>query len=157
MANKILPVADALKQLYTSLGGEDPAVLDMSTNTEIIQEIAKIAEGGGGGGSSDPYPEYDVIVKSNHSILGLTSENLELIKGDWTIISSLIANEKPIKCFVYYCSKEEDAVYYQYWPTTRVYADIGYHNAIEISVSESINQASSTDIVLTESGLRVGI
>lgn len=49
MANKILPVADALKQLYQSLGGDDPEVLDMSTNTELIQEIAKVAEGGGGG------------------------------------------------------------------------------------------------------------
>lgn len=50
MANKILPVADALKQLYQSLGGDDPEVLDMSTNTELIQEIAKVAEGGGGSG-----------------------------------------------------------------------------------------------------------
>lgn len=49
MANKILPVADALKQLYQSLGGDDPEVLDMSTNTELIQEIAKVATSGGSG------------------------------------------------------------------------------------------------------------
>ena len=48
MANKILPVAEALKQVYTALGGNDDEVLDMSTNTELIQEIAGVATGGGG-------------------------------------------------------------------------------------------------------------
>lgn len=49
MANKILPVADALKQLYEALGGDDPEVLELSTNTELIQEIAKVAPSGGSG------------------------------------------------------------------------------------------------------------
>lgn len=49
MANKILPVADALKQLYEALGGDDPEVLELSTNTELIQEIAKVASSGGSG------------------------------------------------------------------------------------------------------------
>lgn len=73
MANKILPVADALKQLYQSLGGDDPEVLDMSTNTELIQEIAKVAEGGGGAG----LPE--VTEADNGRVLGVDD-------GEWKAV-----------------------------------------------------------------------
>lgn len=56
MANKkIIPVVDALKELYGKLGGTPADVEDISTTTEIIQEIADVATpgGGGGGGSTD--------------------------------------------------------------------------------------------------------
>lgn len=73
MANKILPVADALKQLYTSLGGEDPAVLGMSTNTELIQEIAEVAGGGGG---------YDIIISTTEFSNDLTDYTFEKFDMD---------------------------------------------------------------------------
>lgn len=51
MANKkIIPVVDALKELYGKLGGTPADVEDISTTTEIIQEIADVATPGGGGG-----------------------------------------------------------------------------------------------------------
>lgn len=73
MANKILPVADALKQLYQSLGGDDPEVLDMSTNTELIQEIAKVATSGGSG-----LPE--VTEADNGRVLGVDD-------GEWKVVT----------------------------------------------------------------------
>ena len=50
MALKILPIAEALKKIYIKLGGDSAEVLDMSTTTELIQEIAELPLGGGGGG-----------------------------------------------------------------------------------------------------------
>ena len=51
MALKILPIAEALKKIYIKLGGDSAEVLDMSTTTELIQEIAELPLGGGGGGA----------------------------------------------------------------------------------------------------------
>ena len=68
MALKILPIAEALKKIYIKLGGDSAEVLDMSTTTELIQEIAELPLGGGGGGgntlvvNSTPIMEDEEIV-----------------------------------------------------------------------------------------------
>ncbi len=61
MANKkIIPVVDALKELYGKLGGTPEDVEDISTTTEIIQEITEVASPGGGGGGGVIYKTITV-------------------------------------------------------------------------------------------------
>lgn len=121
MANKILPVADALKQLYQSLGGDDPEVLDMSTNTELIQEIAKVATSGGSGlpevteaddgrvlGVDDgewkavePSGGADIIIGCVTSPFSSTASDYTLVKGSYQDIVTKLKEGKLVTGYAY--------------------------------------------------------
>lgn len=75
MANKILPVIEPLKAIYKKLGGEKD-VENLSTTTELLQEIAEVTEGGGGG-SALP----DVTSADNGKVLGVDN-------GEWEVVNA---------------------------------------------------------------------
>lgn len=78
MANKkIIPVVDALKELYGKLGGTPEDVEDISTTTEIIQEITEVASPGGGGGGS-------LIVNFHYDSMEVDGAEYETMVGDKT-------------------------------------------------------------------------
>ena len=107
MANKkIIPVVDALKELYGKLGGTPADVEDISTTTEIIQEIADVASPGGGGGGGSA-----MIVNFHYGSKEVSGTEYEAMIGDktfnevftalnsGTIVVGKLADEEVIQVF----------------------------------------------------------
>ena len=127
MANKILPVADALKQVYTALGGNDDEVLDMSTNTELIQEIAGVATGGGSSLPSVTDADEGKVLTVDSSgewaaetpsgvpvviIYPIDSEGTIAVSGDYETCRNSLLEDNPV--IAYYFAHASGTTYFRF-------------------------------------------
>lgn len=125
----------------------------------------------------DPYAGYDVVIKLDvgDNASSLDDSKLHLVKGSYADAIAKAGRGQPISAFVYSIINYEGETYYRQFHVLEMYADIGYHDAVEISIgtspllgslvrnadnSGSVQLYNATTIVpiklyLTESGLSV--
>lgn len=125
----------------------------------------------------DPYAGYDVVIKLDvgNNASSLNDSKLHLMKGSYADAMAKAGRGQPISAFVYSIDIVDEATYYNQFHILEIYADTGYHDAVEIRIGSSswlsnfVRNAENTGSVqlhnatttapiplyLTESGLSV--
>lgn len=89
------------------------------------------AAGGGGGGSGG----YDLVIKlDTWDVPNLTDADLHLVSGSYAAAIAKVTAGQPITAYVYAAEADDPYYYFNAIPIYSMYADAGYHDAIEIEV-----------------------
>lgn len=155
MANKkIIPVVDALKELYGKLGGTPEDVEDISTTTEMIQEITEVASpGGGGGGNSSLLLTY-AYDEGVFTCDKTPSEILTAINNKKQILACLSEGspvEVPVVQLVYSEDDEITGIDITFMHYTFGTSDV-YGTTLEIEAIGLNHDVESEDVTLKISG-----
>lgn len=96
----------------------------------------------------DPYGAYDIVVKVDESnnLQNLTDDDIHLVKGTYNKAINKVEHGYPLSVLVYGIDTQNDETYYAQFFIQSVYADVGYHDTVEIRVFKSYEpQASVRD------------
>ena len=103
----------------------------------------------------DPFIGFDLVVKldSGAMLNNPTDDDVHLVKGTYAECMDKVAHGLPIFVYVYAISTNDDEIYYYQFPIYTIYADAGYHEAVEIRIYKnfephlSVRDAAGTSAV----------